>query len=344
MAKTTVSNDPYEFGGRNVADVGTTTAAGSSQQSGNEGRGTRRIRRSRGLPGGRAVVGALLVTAAAVAIFAAYLNATADPTTSYLVAIETIEPGTRFESFEDVSAAFGSVTVELTSPLDERAIPVSEIESLVGRVLVSPMQRGDLATRTALVDDGGVAPAQTMSFPISRTDAVGGTLRPGERVDVLATFGSGETAYTSYVVRGVPLLRITGPDGGPASGNSDLILTVAVTDLLSVQALGHAVNTAEVFVTRSSVGPDDEDPAPGAFRSEADETGPVPDPATSSSGLDEQDDEVVDEPGDEEPEQPEEEPEPDPDDGEADPDGADEPDPDEADEADEDQEDDGDEG
>jgi CBS domain-containing protein len=68
--------------------------------------------------------------------------------------------------------------------------------------------------RLVVVDDGGVGSAQTMSFAIARTNAVGGTLRPGERIDVLATYGSGEGTYTAYVVRGVPLLRLTAPAGG----------------------------------------------------------------------------------------------------------------------------------
>lgn len=268
-----------------MADVGTTAVDASSRMS-EDPRTARQIRRARRLPGGRAVVGALLVTAAAVTTFAAYLNVTAEPTTSYLVALETLSPGTRFEQVEDVSAAFGSATVDLTSPLDERAIPVSEIESLVGRVLVAPLERGDLVLRTVLVDDRGVAPARTMSFAISRTAAVGGVLRPGERVDVLATFGSGDASYTAYVVRGVPLLRITGLDGGSVEGSSELILTVAVTDPVAVQALGHAVNTADVFVVRAGAYGADDSGTPGAFRPSADDPGPAPDPAGAANGLD----------------------------------------------------------
>jgi hypothetical protein len=243
----------------------------------------RRVRRARSLPGGRAVVGALLVTAAAVATFAAYISATAEPTTAYLVAIDAVEPGTRFANGDELREVFGSVTVDLTSPLDERAIPVEDLDTLIGRVLIAPLGRGDLVTRTTVVDDGGVAPAQTLSFSLPRDAAVGGTLRPGERIDVLATHGSGDNAYTAYVVRGVPLLRITGPDGAPVGAASDVVLTVAVTELPDVQALGHAISTASVFVTRSTAGPQDGDAAPGPFRANPEAPGPVPDPATSNS-------------------------------------------------------------
>ena len=243
----------------------------------------RRIRRARTLPGGRAVVGALLVTAAAVATFATYLDATAEPTTAYLVATEPVEPGTRFATGEELRAVFGSLTVELAPPLSERAIPVGELDTLVGRVLVAPLGRGDLVTRTSVVDDGGVAPAQTLSFSLPRDAAVGGTLRPGERVDVLATYGASDSAYTAYIVRGVPLLRVTGPDGGPVGTATDVVLTVAVTELGDVQALGHAASTATVFVTRSTATPGGGDAAPAPFRADPAASGPRPDPASSTS-------------------------------------------------------------
>lgn len=270
--------------GRASADIGTMTnssADGRSVPDTDVSR--RRVRRARSLPGGRAVVGALLVTAAAVATFATHLSATAEPTTSYLVAIDAVEPGTRFGNGDELREVFGSVNVELASPIDERAILVEELDTLIGRVLIAPLSRGDLVTRTVVVDDGGVAPAQTLSFALPRNAAVGGTLRPGERIDVLATYGGGDSAYTAYIVRGVPLLRITGPDGEPVGAASELVLTVAVTELADVQALGHAITTASVFVTRSTAGPGDLDNAPGPFRVDPTAPGPIPDPATSTS-------------------------------------------------------------
>jgi hypothetical protein len=267
-----------------MADVGTMTSPPAVRHSAPDGEGSRRrVRRTRSLPGGRAVVGALLVTAAAVATFAAYLDATAEPTTSYLVAIAPVEPGTRFASGDDLREVFGSVTLELTAPLSDRAILVEELDSLIGRVLVAPLGRGDLVTSTSMIDDGGVAPAQTMSFALPRNAAVAGTLRPGERIDVLATYGTSDAAYTAYIVRGVPLLRVTGPDGGPLGTSSDVVLTVAVTELADVQALGHAVSAASVFVTRSTALPGSDDAAPGPFRADPDAPGPLPDPATSTS-------------------------------------------------------------
>ena len=263
-----------------MADVTSMTEQGNGPASGVPGPAPspRRIRPPRSLPGGRAVVGALLVAAAAVATFAAYLDATAAPTGRYVVATATIEPGTRLRSLGDVGERFGTVALELSSEVAARAIPASDVDALVGRSLVAPLQPGDLLTWTQLAEDSGVDEAQTLSFALPRNAAVAGLLQPGERIDVLATFGSGDSAYTAYVVRGVPLLRVAAADGGPLGDSPEVTLTVAVSALREVQALGHAVNTAEVFVTRSTARPGVEDRAPGAFRATPEELGPRPDP------------------------------------------------------------------
>ncbi|MCA1783837.1 MAG: hypothetical protein LC679_17190, partial [Intrasporangiaceae bacterium] len=115
-----------------------------------------------------------------------------------------------------------------------------------------------------------------MSFSVPRADAVAGGLVPGERIDVLATYTLSGESFTAFIVRGVPLV---GSEAGTGSGGGSVTLTVAVSNLEDVQALGHAVNTASVFVTRSTASGQDADRAPGAFVPSADAPGPLPDPA-----------------------------------------------------------------
>lgn len=239
---------------------------------------TRLLRRHRGLPGGRAVVGALLVAASAVGVFAAYLGTTAEPSTAYLLAGRTIEPGTRFATLDDVLGAVGQAPLELPPTAAGRAIRAEDAATLVGRVVVAPLARGDLLSRTAFVEDGGVADAQTLSFSLPEADAVDGSLRPGERVDVIATHGAGGESFTAFVARGLPLLRVSAPDG-TVGGPGQLTLTVAVSALDDVLALSHAAATAEVRVTRSTAGPGDTDPAPGAYRATPLPEGPRPEVA-----------------------------------------------------------------
>jgi pilus assembly protein CpaB len=271
-----------------VADPGTMTTSGPPVRAEPPERGTRAVRRTRTLPGGRAVVGALLIAAAAVGVFAAYLDATAEPDTSYLVAREPIAPGTRLESGGTLASLFQARAIDLAPDLAARAIALEDAESLIGRVVIVPLEPGDLLVRSGVVADGGVADTAKLSFPIERADALAGTLRPGERIDVLATYGAGEAAYTAYVVRGVPLLAISGDAVGTGLGGASsgpLTLTVAVTAAEDVQALAHAVATADLVVTRSTVGEGDTSSTPGPYVPSRDRPGPAPDPAGDPVGA-----------------------------------------------------------
>jgi hypothetical protein len=259
-----------------VAD--TTTMPVPASRTDDAERTGRRIGPTRGLPGGRAVVGALLVIIAAVVTFAAYLDATAAPTARYVVATASVEPGTRLASLAEVGERFGTIALDLPPEVADGVVPGAAVEQLIGRVVLAPLQPGDLLNRTQIADGGGVADAHTLSFALPRRSAVAGTLRAGERVDVLATYGSGEGAYTAYIVRGVPVLRVSAPDGGPLGDASEVLLTVAVGALEDVQALGHAVTTAELLVTRSTARAGDSDRAPGAYRPASSDVGPRPDP------------------------------------------------------------------
>jgi hypothetical protein len=278
-----------------------TTTVPERELGGDAGRA---VRRARTLPGGRAVVGALLVAAAAVGVFAAYLHATAEPSTSYLVARATVEPGTRLDSIGTVADLFEARAIDLDVDLARRAIRLEDAESLVGRLVLSPLEPGDLLPRSALVADGGVADAHKLSFAIDRSAALAGDLKVGERLDVLATYGSGADAYTAYIVRGVPLVARSGEASGGGAlggrGGGPLTLTVAVTSPEDVQALAHAVAAAEIVVVRSTVAEGDRSRAPGPYSPSPERSGPAPDPSGDPVGWPDGP-RVADEPEDAEP-------------------------------------------
>lgn len=240
----------------------------------------RSIRRLRRLPAGRAVVGALLLMASTVGVYGAYLDARSDPDTRYLVASVEVLPGTRLADADAISARFEAVPLELVPELAERTFLLEDASSLIGRQVVAPLAPGELLTRSAVVADGSVPDAETVSFPIAAAAALDGAVRVGERIDVLATYRLGE-GYTAYVVRGVPVLAVGGEAGGGVggAGRSELVLTVAVADPRSVQALVHAVQTAEITVARSTSGVEGITPAPDAYQPSPLDPGPEPDPA-----------------------------------------------------------------
>ncbi|HEX9993902.1 MAG TPA: SAF domain-containing protein [Acidimicrobiales bacterium] len=209
------------------------------------GNGTRRtIRGRRALPGGRAVLGGLLVAVAAVGTFAAYGNATAGPSTSYAVATADLPAGHRVEP-----ADLELRRMDLPASVAGRAF--TSADAVVGAVTLAPLAAGELVQAGALVPPGGApAPAAELSFAVPVDRAVNGTLRPGERVDVLATYGTGGAAHTMVVVRGALLLA--DDEGEQAIGASTRVLTLALEDPDDVVRVTHAVRAGEVTVVRAT--------------------------------------------------------------------------------------------
>lgn len=221
----------------------------SARGSGQRSRKGRRITRPRSLPGGRAVVGSLLIAASAVIVFAAYLDANAEPSTRFLVASEPISSGTVIEDVASAQTLFSSAPLSLVDGVAVHAIGVDDLESIVGHTVVASLGAGELLQRSALLDGGRASAGHVMSFALPASDAVAGSLVPGETIDVLSTTRSGREPATSYVVRGVPVLAV-----GSGGTGSSVVLTVALEDVAQVQALGHAVHTATVFVAATRAG------------------------------------------------------------------------------------------
>ncbi|HET9442113.1 MAG TPA: RcpC/CpaB family pilus assembly protein, partial [Acidimicrobiales bacterium] len=90
-----------------------------------------------------------------------------------------------------------------------------------------------------------------VSFSLETARAVAGTLRSGERVDVLATFGTGTASYTTAIVRHARVLVAEGGSGALGDSRNETV-TLAVTDPEEALAVTHAVNVGEVTLVRST--------------------------------------------------------------------------------------------
>jgi len=96
------------------------------------------------------------------------------------------------------------------------------IEQAAGRVALSDLATGEVVTQTRLarVRAGPVAslvPEGLRAFAVPST-LPPGSVAAGDRVDVLATYGSGQP-YTETVVEGVEVLLVLGPP--PPTGSDD---------------------------------------------------------------------------------------------------------------------------
>lgn len=204
------------------------------------------VRSRRGLPGSRAVVGGLLVAAAAVGLFAAASSSGDGPTSSYAVARHELPAGTRLEA-SDLQLA----PMELAPASRSRAF--ASTRPLVGATLVAPLGAGELVQASAVVARQGDTASRELSFTLERGRVSPG-IKQGERADLLATYGTGDDAYTVVVVRQALLVAIERPrtaagDSGPAT------VTVAVDAPADAIALAHAIQLGKITFVRATGAP-----------------------------------------------------------------------------------------
>lgn len=234
-----------------MADLGTMAAADGARD-GNEGpRRQRRITPPRSLPGSRAVVGALLVTAAAVGVFAAYLDATAAPDTQYVVAQTEVPAGTSLSDAADADA-IRPEAMDLPPDVADRAYALGEVDSpdkIAGLVTLAPLEAGDLVLETH-VGAGGSDEGSQLSFPVEDARALGGGTNPGDRIDVLVTYGSGADTYTMFAARDALVVGADSTAGGLGEATSTITVELERPDAL--QSLAHAVNAGQIFVVRTT--------------------------------------------------------------------------------------------
>lgn len=242
-----------------------------------EGNGARPLRRRRPLPGGRAVVGGLLIALAAVGTFAGYANATSDHRLDYVVASHALMVGHRIVA--------GDLTTE---PMD---LPPSIAGSLafrnparlVGALLVGPVSAGELVQSGDVVADALAPQERELSFSLKASQAVDGTLQPGDRVDVLATYGNGTDATTLAVARNVPVVARTDASASlGTAGDQAEVVTLALADSGETLAVAQAVNAGQVMLVRSTGATPATDS--GSYRAPLPAPGAVPAAAGAAAG------------------------------------------------------------
>lgn len=221
----------------------TTTARAPADASAGQGAGTIRPRRS--LPGSRAVTGALLVTVAAVALFASYSKATSPTRHTYLVASRDIRAGETLGA-KDVRLA----PMDLPLGTTERAF--TSIDQLRGRVALGPIHAGELLDRSTVPADSPTGHRAQVSLSLEVDRTVNGSLRPGDKVDVLVTYGTGAGSTTHVVASRATLLEA--PTAGEAGlgGNRLQTLTLEITNLDDAMHVVNARRAGEVTLVRTT--------------------------------------------------------------------------------------------
>lgn len=208
--------------------------------------GRRSTGRRAALPNGRAVVGGLLVAAAAVGTYAAWASADDQPATRFAVATRDIAVGEVLDAGD-----LELVAMDAHPTVSSAAFEGDDASLLVGQVAVAPLRRGDLVQRSAVVVPEAADGARQLSFPIDVSAALAGTLEIGERVDVLVTEGGdvGE-ATTTVVAEGATVARILGGD----DDGGRLVVLLSVPDDTDLLALTTAARVGELTLVRTTPG------------------------------------------------------------------------------------------
>lgn len=138
---------------------------------------------------------------------------------------------------------------------------VASISEAVGLTLVGDLAEGEAITETRVGRAGGpvaaAVPSGLRAFVV-QTVLPAGVVRPGDRVDVLATFG-GPRPYTDTVGADIEVLSVLGADAGAiaagGAGGPSLVLLVSPD---AAERLAHATAFGQISVTiapAASAGP-----------------------------------------------------------------------------------------
>ena len=136
----------------------------------------------------------------------------------------------------------------------------AHLASPAGQVLVRDLGEGELLPKAA-IKAGDPRARRLVGLPLTRAHALGGTVRHGDRVDVLATRKTTGGGYTTYaVVRDVLVSEVNKPSGGfGAGGGNDFVVLIEV-DPDQVLAIAAAIQSAQLdlsLVVRGADGPGD---------------------------------------------------------------------------------------
>ncbi len=178
--------------------------------------------------GPRAVVGGLLVAVAMVGTFAAYSSADDTPADRVLVVRPDVRAG------EPLAAGDVSEAPADLPEVDPGRGCSTPTPSLTGAIALAPLRSGDLLQRSAVLPPGRSrprrpTPRREFSLPVERDRALNGDIARGETVDVLATYGTGESAYTVTVARRAHVVDVAETTGGLGS-DGRIVVVVALDD------------------------------------------------------------------------------------------------------------------
>lgn len=125
----------------------------------------------------------------------------------------------------------------------------------VGMVVTRPVRAGEMLA-AAWTQPVGASPGRAITVPVDPQHAVGGELRPGDRVDVIATFDAGTLeARSTVLARAVEVLGLVSADGLGFGDDSVIGVTLAVAPQEAAR-LAFAVRSGDIDIAKVLGGDD----------------------------------------------------------------------------------------
>ena len=191
----------------------------------------------------------LLIVAIGLAAFVANLTVlrSQDETAKVAVATSDLTPGTVLE----VERHVDFVEIPAGSPLVAAAVTEADVAAFDGRILAAALAEGDLVSRSQLIESAADDQRRAMSIPIDATNAVGGRIIVGDRVDVIAV----ADGTARYVLTGAEVIdRSEDARSGSITGARSFYVVVAL-DADQALELAAALDSASIQVLRSTGAP-----------------------------------------------------------------------------------------
>ena len=160
-----------------------------------------------------------------------------------------------------VAVAARPLTVgELITADDLRFVPVAadfaglpslvtegEVATLEGWVVGRSISEGGLVERSMLVASGAPLGLRSMSLPVDVEHAAGGSIGPGDRIDVIAV----DDGVASYVARDLEVLGVSEGERGSLGGLGGFYIIVAVEETEALR-LAEAIDAGSMEVVRAT--------------------------------------------------------------------------------------------
>jgi Flp pilus assembly protein CpaB len=198
---------------------------------------------TRRIPGRRLSATHVLIALVVILAFVFNFLVLADRSSTTMVAIadRPLVPGSNFDLDSVRLSPVDSDFEALGSLVTE-----AELAGLEGWVVVRPVPEGSTVDRTALVEPGSAGGLRSMSLAVPIEHAAGGTLTPGDRVDVISV----EDEVAHFVSVDLPVISVSESTGSiGATGSYYLVVAVEPADALE---LAEAVASGSVEVVRST--------------------------------------------------------------------------------------------